>query len=132
MIMQPNPKVILIIEDNISNLKLARICLEKEGYTVLTAADAEEGLAILKETKPDMILMDLQLPGMDGLQLTSLLKKNPETKDILIIALTAYAMQGDELKAMSAGCEGYIIKPFDTRTLATTISNYFSDNNMLN
>lgn len=119
-------KTILIVEDNASNLKLARFCLEKEGHSILTAEDAEEGLSILKETKPDMILMDLQLPGMDGLQLTSLLKKNPETKDIIIVALTAYAMQGDELTAISAGCDGYISKPFDTRTLGETVNSFFT------
>jgi two-component system cell cycle response regulator DivK len=120
-----NPKQILIIEDNPSNLKLARICLEKDGYEVLTATDAEEGLAVLKKTIPDMILMDLQLPGMDGLQLTSLLKKNPTTKNIIVLAVTAYAMKGDELRASSAGCDGYIAKPFNIRTLASTIKEYF-------
>jgi CheY-like chemotaxis protein len=119
-------KSILIIEDNPSNLKLAKICLEKVGYKVLTSVTAEEGLELLKDKKPDMILMDLQLPRMDGLQLTSLLKKNPNTSDIIIIALTAYAMEGDELKALSAGCDGYISKPFDTRTLATTVENFFN------
>jgi two-component system cell cycle response regulator DivK len=119
-------KSILIIEDNPSNLKLAKICLEKVGYNILTSATAEEGLELLRNQKPDMILMDLQLPQMDGLQLTSLLKKNPQTKDIIIIALTAYAMEGDELKALSSGCDGYISKPFDTRTLATTVENFFN------
>ena len=118
-------KSILIIEDNPSNLKLAKVILQKEGYEVLTAEAAEQGLEILKGAHPDMILMDLQLPGMDGLQLTSLLKKNPQTQDIIIIALTAYAMQGDDLKALSAGCDGYITKPFDTRTLGTTVKNFF-------
>jgi two-component system cell cycle response regulator DivK len=119
-------KSILIIEDNPSNLKLAKICLEKVGYKVLTSVTAEEGLELLKDKKPDMILMDLQLPRMDGLQLTSLLKKNPNTRDIIIIALTAYAMEGDELKALSSGCDGYISKPFDTRTLATTVEKFFN------
>jgi CheY-like chemotaxis protein len=120
-------KNILIIEDNLSNLKLARICLEKRGYIISSANDAEEGLALLKDLRPDLILMDLQLPGMDGWQLASLLKKNPHTKDIPIIALTAYAMKGDELKAASAGCDGYITKPFDTRTLAQTITEFLDN-----
>jgi two-component system cell cycle response regulator DivK len=119
-------KSILIIEDNPSNLKLAKICLQKVGYKVMTSATAEEGLELLRSTKPDMILMDLQLPQMDGLQLTSILKKNPQTQDIIIIALTAYAMEGDELRALSYGCDGYISKPFNTRTLATTIKNFFN------
>jgi two-component system cell cycle response regulator DivK len=118
-------KTILIIEDNPSNLKLAKICLENQGYHVIAAEAAEEGLEILKGVHPDMILMDLQLPQMDGLQLTSLLKKNPHTQDIIVIALTAYAMQGDELKALSSGCDGYITKPFDTRTLAATVATFF-------
>ena len=119
-------KLILIIEDNPSNLKLAKICLEKVGYKVITSVTAEEGLDILRDLKPDMILMDLQLPQMDGLQLTSLLKKNPQTRDIIIIALTAYAMEGDELRALSSGCDGYISKPFDTRTLALTVESFFN------
>jgi CheY-like chemotaxis protein len=118
-------RCILIIEDNPSNLKLAKIVLQQSGYKVLTAEAAEEGIEILKDVHPDMILMDLQLPHMGGLQLTSLLKKNPETQDIIILALTAYAMTGDELKALSSGCDGYITKPFDTRTLANTIESYF-------
>jgi two-component system cell cycle response regulator DivK len=103
-------KSILIIEDNPSNLKLAKICLEKVGYKVLTSVTAEEGLELLKDKKPDMILMDLQLPRMDGLQLTSLLKKNPNTRDIIIIALTAYAMEGDELKALMALSQSALIR----------------------
>jgi CheY-like chemotaxis protein len=120
-------KKILIIEDNPSNLKLAKICLENFGYEVLAAETAEEGLNILGTVHPDMILMDLQLPHMDGLQLASILKKNPQTADIIIIALTAYAMQGDDLKAFSSGCDGYITKPFDTRELATTVQGFFKD-----
>lgn len=120
-------RTILVIEDNPSNLKLVRICLEKSDYNVITAMDAEEGLDVLKEKLPDLILMDLQLPGMGGLQLTSLLKKNPETKSIPIIALTAYAMKGDELKVYSAGCDGYITKPIDTRTLATTVATFLQE-----
>jgi CheY-like chemotaxis protein len=119
---------ILVIEDNPSNLKLVRICLEKRGYTISAASDAEEGLEFLKSNQPDLILMDLQLPGMDGWQLASLLKKNPQTQNIPIIALTAYAMKGDELKAASAGCDGYITKPFDTRTLGQTISDFLERN----
>jgi len=116
----PN-KTILIIEDNPANLKLAKITLSKRGYKVLEAIDSEKAIVLLKELHPDLILMDLQLPGMDGLKLTQLLKNNPDTKDILILALTAFAMRGDEEKALDAGCDGYITKPIDVRTLHLTI-----------
>jgi two-component system cell cycle response regulator DivK len=117
---------ILIVDDNQANLKLARVLLTGEGYQVRTAADAKEALAVLKEFRPRLILMDLQLPGMDGLQLTRVIKSDPTTAGTIIIALTAYAMKGDEEKALSAGCEGYITKPIDTRTLPAVIAKYLS------
>jgi CheY-like chemotaxis protein len=115
-------ETILVVEDNLVNLKLAQVFLKKHGYNVLSATDANEALMILKDHKPKLILMDLQLPGIDGLQLTKLLKNNPQTKDIIIIALTAYAMKGDEEKAKVAGCVAYVTKPFDTRTLPDLIA----------
>lgn len=108
---------ILIVDDNAVNLKLTKVLLAKEGYDVKTAMDAEEALKVLETFKPRLILMDLQLPGMDGLTLTRQLKAAPETKDIAIVALTAYAMKGDEEKAVAAGCDGYITKPIDTQAL---------------
>jgi two-component system, cell cycle response regulator DivK len=105
---------ILIVDDNVQNLKLARVILANEGYDVWTAADAEDALALLRTSRPTLILMDIQLPGMDGLQFTRQLKADPSTRNIAIIALTAYAMKGDEEKALAAGCDGYVSKPIDT------------------
>jgi two-component system, cell cycle response regulator DivK len=115
---------ILIVDDNAANLKLARVLLTAEGYQVRAASDAEEALAVLETFVPRLILMDLQLPGMDGLTLTRRLKRDPARQDILVVALTAYAMKGDERKALAAGCDGYIAKPFDTRTLALTVASF--------
>jgi CheY-like chemotaxis protein len=108
---------ILIVDDNVQNLKLARVILANEGYEVWTAADAEDALALLRTSRPKVILMDIQLPGMDGLQLTRQLKADPSTRSIAVIALTAYAMKGDEEKALAAGCDGYVSKPIDTERL---------------
>jgi len=113
---------ILIVDDNPTNLKLARVMLAAEGYEVRVAVDAEEALGVLDGFRPRLILMDLQLPGMDGLTLTRRLKEDPATRDVAILALTAYAMKGDEEKARQAGCDGYITKPIDTRTLPLVIA----------
>ncbi|MBF0607377.1 MAG: response regulator [Candidatus Magnetobacterium sp. LHC-1] len=102
---------ILIIEDNPMNMKLASDILRRQGYTVLQATDADAGIKIAIEQRPTMILMDIQLPGMDGLTATKLLKNNETTKDIKIIALTAFAMKGDEERMIEAGCDAYISKP---------------------
>lgn len=113
---------ILIVDDNPQNLKLARVILTVEGYEVQTAADAEEALRVLQSFTPRLILMDLQLPGMDGLQLTRHLRRDPSWQDVRIVALTAYAMKGDEEKALGAGCDGYITKPIDTERLARLVA----------
>lgn len=118
---------ILIVDDNAVNLKLIRVLLAKEGYETRTAGDANEALAILETFNPRMILMDLQLPGMDGLELTRQLKADPRTKDIVIVALTAYAMKGDEEKSKAAGCDGYITKPINTRTMPATLRGFFDN-----
>jgi CheY-like chemotaxis protein len=115
---------ILIVDDNVQNLKLARVILENEGYDVWTAADAEAALALLRTSRPRVILMDLQLPGMDGLQLTRQLKADPSTRSIRVIALTAYAMKGDEAKAFAAGCDGYLSKPIDTERLPEIVRSH--------
>ena len=116
---------ILIVDDNAINLKVVRVLLLTEGYEVRTATDAEEALAVLAEGfSPRLILMDLQLPGMDGLELTRRLKADPATRKIIIVALTAYAMKGDEEKALEAGCDGYVSKPIDTRALPEVIAGY--------
>ena len=115
---------ILIVDDNATNMKLVRILLASEGYDVRTAADAEEALNILKEFYPRMILMDIQLPGIDGLELTRRLKADPATQKIMILGLTAYVMKGDKDRIMAAGCDGYIPKPIDTRTLPELVAGY--------
>ena len=117
---------ILIVDDNVQNLKLARVILAIEGYDVRTAADAEEALALLRTFRPHVILMDLQLPGMDGLELTRQLKADRATRGIRIIALTAYAMKGDEEKAFAAGCDGYVSKPIDTERLPEIVRSHLS------
>jgi len=115
---------ILIVDDNPINLKLARVLLTGEGYQVRTATDAEEALEVLQQFKPRLILMDIQLPGMDGLTLTRRLKADPATKDAIILGLTAYAMKGDEERVLEAGCDGYVPKPIDTRTFPGVITRY--------
>jgi CheY-like chemotaxis protein len=117
---------ILIVDDNPQNLKLARVLLSGEGYDVRTAPDAEDALAALSSFHPDLILMDLQLPGMDGLDLTRRLKSDPAHRNICIVALTAYAMRGDKEKALAAGCDGYIAKPIDTDQLPEDVRNYLA------
>ena len=113
---------ILIVDDNPSNLKLASDLLEWAGYQISKAMDAQQALEALRETMPDLILMDVGLPGMDGLTLTRKLKADEATKGIRIIALTSFAMKGDEQKAFDAGCDGYIAKPIDTRTLPDQVA----------
>jgi CheY-like chemotaxis protein len=117
---------ILIVDDNPTNLKLIRVLLTAEGYVVRVAGDAEEAMAVLAEFRPRLILMDLQLPGMDGLTLTRQLKSDPARRDIGILALTAYAMKGDKEKAREAGCDGYITKPIDTRSLPGEIARFLA------
>ena len=107
---------ILLIEDNAVNRDLTLFLLESRGYEVLEAASAEEGFEILKSERPDLIVMDIQLPGMDGLEATKRLKANPPTRDIPVLALTSYAMKGDRDAAAATGCVGYVTKPID-RTL---------------
>ena len=117
---------ILVVDDHPTNLKLCKVMLSVDGYEVHTAADAEEALVLLGTVHPGLILMDLQLPGLDGLELTRRLKADPATRDIVIVALTAYAMKGDEQKALDAGCDGYLAKPIDTRLLAATVAKYLA------
>ena len=115
---------VLLVDDNPANLKLVRVLLTTEGYKVRVASDAEEALKVLDDFEPQLILMDVQLPGMDGLELTRRLKADPRRRHIVIIALTAYAMKGDEEKARAAGADGYLSKPVDTRTLPASIAGY--------
>ncbi len=106
---------ILIVEDNPMNLELATDLLEAAGYVVIQAGTAEEGIKLARVEFPDLILMDVGLPGIDGLEATGNLKQDPTIKDIPVIAMTAHAMRGDDEKALAAGCAGYITKPIDTR-----------------
>ena len=117
-------ETILIVDDNETNLKLARVLLQVSGYAVRTAADAEDAQRQLAAFTPALILMDIQLPGMDGLELTRRLKADAATKDVVILALTASAMKGDEEKARAAGCDGYIAKPIDIDTLPTMVAEH--------
>jgi CheY-like chemotaxis protein len=116
------PGRILVVDDNPTNLKLIADLLSFEGYEVFHAMDAEEAQVLLSGTLPDLILMDIALPGMDGLSLTRLLKADARTSHIRIIALTAFAMKGDDEKALAAGCDGYITKPIDTRGLPRVLA----------
>jgi len=117
---------ILIVDDNPQNLKLARVLLRSEGYSVETAVDAEEALRVLQTFAPRLILMDLQLPGMDWLELTRRLKADPSRRHILVVALTAYAMKGDEERARAAGCDDYVAKPIDTQGLVARVERLLS------
>jgi two-component system cell cycle response regulator DivK len=113
---------VLIIEDNPSNLTLATFLLESVGHTVLAARDAEEGLTLAHDERPDLVLMDIQLPGMDGLEATGLLKHDAATRDIRVIALTALAMKGDEERIRAAGCDDYIAKPWNYRAFLAAVA----------
>lgn len=119
----PNKKV-LVIEDNPLNMKLIRGLLQLGNFDMLEAVDAESGIELARKIRPDLILMDIQLPGMDGLSATRIIRNDSSLKEVPIVAVTSYAMQGDEQKAKSAGCSGYIVKPIDTRSFLDTISRY--------
>ena len=113
---------VLIVEDNLANMKLAALLLQSAGHTVLSATDAEVGLTLARDEHPNLILMDIQLPGMDGLEATALLKRDDATRAIPVIALTALAMKGDEERIRAAGCDGYIAKPMAYRDFLATIA----------
>jgi len=117
-------ELIMVVDDNPVNLKLVCALLRRNGYEVCTAGDAEETLAVLRNVHPHLILMDVQLPDIDGLTLTRHLKADFTTQDIVIVALTAYAMKSDEQKARAAGCDGYIAKPIETRTFIKTMTSF--------
>ena len=113
---------VLIVEDNAANMTLAMFLLQSVGHTVLTATDAEAGLTLAREEQPNLILMDIQLPDMDGLEATRLLKRDDATRAIPVIALTALAMKGDEERIRAAGCDGYIAKPMRYQEFLATIA----------
>ena len=113
---------VLVVEDNPANMTLAVFLLESAGHTVLSARDAEAGLACARAVRPGLILMDIQLPGMDGLEAIAQLKRDEATRDIPVIALTALAMKGDEERIRAAGCDGYIAKPMNYHDFLLTVA----------
>jgi two-component system cell cycle response regulator DivK len=113
---------ILVVEDNPANMRLAILLLQSAGHTVLSATNAEAGLTLARDEQPNLILMDIQLPGMDGLEATALLKRDSATSAIPVVALTALAMKGDEERIRAAGCDGYIAKPLAYRDFLAVIS----------
>lgn len=117
-------KSILLVDDCLPNLKLTRFLLTQGGFEVGTAESAEQALLALEECVPDMILMDIQLPGMDGLALTRHLRRDASLRAVPIVAFTASAIKGDEELALAAGCDGYITKPIDTRTFVSAVRKY--------
>ena len=113
---------ILVVEDNPTNMRLVILLLQSAGYAVLSATNAEAGLTLAKDEQPNLILMDVQLPGMDGLEATRLLKQNDATRAIPVVALTALAMKGDEERIRAAGCDGYIAKPMRSQEFLATVT----------
>lgn len=120
-------KTILVIEDNEMNMRLMSAILQTGNYLMLEAKDAEIGLRLVREHHPDLILMDIQLPGMDGLSATQIIKSDPDLRDIPVFALTGFAMESDKEKAMDIGLAAYIVKPFSVKVLLETIANYFNE-----
>src|SRR5580704_15052066 len=118
----PEMAKVLIVEDNPANMTLAIFLLESAGHTVINATDAEAGLTLARDEQPHLILMDIQLPGMDGLEATRLLKRGDATRTIPVIALTALAMKGDEERIRAAGCDGYIAKPMRYKEFLATVA----------
>lgn len=116
---------ILVVDDNEMNLMLLKALLERRGYDVHTASDGAEARAKIRALRPRMVLMDIQLPEVDGLQLTREIKSDPELTSIRVVAVTSYAMKGDREKALAAGCDGYITKPIDTRSLPREVERQF-------
>jgi two-component system, cell cycle response regulator len=115
---------IMIVEDNPANMELATDLLEPLGFVILPVETAEAGIRMAARELPDLILIDVALPGMDGLSATQRLKADPRTQRIPIVALTAHAMAGDEARALAAGCAGYITKPIDTRRFPATVAGF--------
>jgi CheY-like chemotaxis protein len=121
-------KRILLIEDHAVNRRLAQFLLRSQGYEVWDVASAPEAFVLLEQKRPDLILMDIQLPEMDGLAATRHLKADPRTREIPIVAVTSYAMKGDEAKAFEAGCQGYITKPIDKSLFLETVARTLKNN----
>lgn len=122
-----NSPRVLIVDDNVLNLELARAVLQAAGLAVDGAADANQAVDQITAFEPDLILMDIQMPGMDGLELMRRLKASPQTQGIVVVAFTAYAMNGDQAKMIEAGCDGYIAKPIDVATFPVTVLSFLDD-----
>jgi two-component system, cell cycle response regulator DivK len=120
-------KKILLVEDNEVNRRLAEFLLRSQGYQVREATTAQEALEILKVERPDLIIMDIQLPGMDGLEATKKIKEQPALANIPVLAVTSYAMKGDREKALAAGCVGYITKPINKVTFIQEIATHLGN-----
>lgn len=118
-------KTILVVEDNEMNMKLMRAVLQVGNYRTLEASDAETGLRLAREHRPDLILMDIQLPSMDGLSATKIIKADPDLRDIPVFAVSGFAMESDKEKAREAGFAGYIVKPVSVKALLDTLSRHF-------
>ena len=119
-------KTILIVEDDTKNMTLFRDLLQVSGYSTILASGGKEGIELAKAKKPDLILMDIQMPGMDGLEATRILKADATTSGIPVIALTAYAMKGDKERILQAGCDGYLAKPINTDEFLKEVAEYLS------
>ena len=119
-------KTILIVEDDTRNMTLFRDLLQVSGYSTIEASDGKQGIELAKAKKPDLILMDIQMPGMNGLDATRILKADATTSNILVIALTAYAMKGDKEMILEAGCDGYLAKPINTDDFLKEVAKYLS------
>ncbi len=119
-------KLILIVEDEPKNLTLLRDLLHVSGYSTIEATDGKQGVELAQSKKPDLILMDVQMPEMDGLEATRILKADATTSNIPVLALTSYAMKGDKERILKAGCDGYLSKPFDIQELLKTVAEYLS------
>jgi two-component system, cell cycle response regulator DivK len=117
---------VLIIEDNPLNVELATDLLEASGFRIQSTRTAEDGIRLARELSPDVVLMDISLPGMDGLCATRTLRADPATRHLIVIGLTAHAMKGDEGTALDAGFDGYLTKPIDTRAFVPTIRNFIA------
>ncbi len=119
-------KVILIVEDDPKSLVLIRDLLQVSGYSTIEATDGQQGVELAKASKPDLILMDVQMPVMDGLEATRILKADATTSNIPVLALTSYAMKGDEERILEAGCDGYLAKPYNIQELLKEVAKYLS------